>query len=110
MTIRERANRMPPMLVRVLARKNHGLAPMSNEEIAAKSGISTNTIVRLSTRKNWDDVTVRVMDGFCRACGVNLDAPRRQIEFWKRRGMSYVTRANPRQKMMYARILSELTS
>lgn len=101
---------MPPMLVRALARQGHGLKPMSNLDIAEASGLSTNTIVRLSRLRTWDDVTVRVLDGFSRACGVNLEAPRRQIEFWRRRALAYMVRANPRQKMMYARIMSELTN
>lgn len=62
----------PPVLVRLLACE--GREAMSDRQIAAASGgdLSLADVKRLSHLDTWDEVPVRQLQSFCRACGLDL--------------------------------------
>jgi len=99
----------PPKVCRLLARKNHGLVSMSADEIAAKAGLAVSTVAKISRLPDWSTVKTSTMEKFAFGCGVNLDNPADQIKFWRRRNASYMKTANPMQRIMYRRILKEIS-
>lgn len=95
-------------MCRFLARKHHGHAPMSHEDVAAASGLARSTVVAISKLASWDTLSLRTIVAFSEGCGVDLLAPWRQIRFWKRNKLAYLGRANPQQRKMFARLLADL--
>jgi IclR helix-turn-helix domain len=96
-------------MCRFLARKHRGHAPMTNAEIAAKSGLANSTVARICQLDSWDTLTVWTVRVFSQACGVNLLSPWRQLRFWRRNKLAYLGRGTPKQRLMFARLLSDIT-
>jgi DNA-binding Xre family transcriptional regulator len=96
------------MMCRFLARKKHGLAPMTNEDIARASGLARSTVAKLTTMDRWDNVTLKTIIAYSAACGVNICSPWRSLRFWRRRKLAYLGRGTPNQRRMFARLLRDL--
>jgi DNA-binding Xre family transcriptional regulator len=107
-SFRERLNRFPPILCRLLARKKHGLSAMSMQDIAKRGGLAVSTVSKISMLDSWDSVTLRTIDKFCKGCGIDPMRPRSHLEFFRRRKTVYMQKATPTQRKMFARILSSL--
>lgn len=102
-------DRASPRLCRLLARKKHGLLPMSNADIALRSGLARSTVNKIGQMQNWDRVTVGVMKRFMAGCGVDPWLLYKQFNYWRRLGLKYLRQSNNMQRRMYDRLLSELT-
>ena len=68
----QKTQAFPPVLVRILARKPHG-PPMSNVEIANRSGLSPAQVHDVSFTLSWDHVDFRTMRQFMAGCGIDLE-------------------------------------
>jgi hypothetical protein len=104
----QRFDRVPPMLCRLLARTGHGTRLMTVSEICEKSGLSRPAVIRISRLASWRDLPLGISEHFSSACGVNLLAPGQQLKFLRRRKRKYWERANPEQRKMIARLLTNL--
>ena len=77
LSIEERLSRFTPITCRILARRvipSGGVTALTDEEIAAGSGLSVPEIARLSRRRSWTGVPVDMMLSFTKGCGVNLSS------------------------------------
>lgn len=75
-----KVDRFPPVLVRLLAtRPGDRTTLLSDEEIVSRSGgtLRYGDVKHLSYLPSWDDVPLRVMRAFCRACDVDFADPAR---------------------------------
>ena len=66
-------DRYPPLVVRLLACKRvpgKGKIAITDEEIAARSGLALSEIKSLSWLASWDSVPVARVKQFSEACGV----------------------------------------
>lgn len=66
----EKLNKLPPNLVRVLARV--GSRSLSNKDISLKSGLTVKRVGQISRMRSWVTCTVAEADSFSAACGVDL--------------------------------------
>ena len=91
MTFYQATNRYPPILCRLLARRKNG-PPLTDKEIADRSGLTVFEVKTLSTLTRWDDVPVGTMWKFLVGCGTDfckwadmkrIDAYRRSRPTWK---------------------------
>jgi hypothetical protein len=78
MTFWERADKLPPILVRLLARQ--GGRPMSMSGIAQASGLEMHTVDALSWSLDWNTVPLGTMRRFLTGCGVDFA----KFSEWKR--------------------------
>ena len=62
------------MLVRLLARHRFG-APLSDKEIADKSGLPIVTVLTISQSPTWDGIDLPTMQKFLVGCGVDFCNP-----------------------------------
>lgn len=67
----DRLKQFPPVLCRLLAKHNRS-KPMTNSQIAERSGLSEMEVLTLSRSTSWDGVNVETMRLFTDACGLNL--------------------------------------
>ena len=95
-TLLEVINQFPPTLVRAVARTRNGRKPISDSEISRRSGLSKDSVARISRLRSWDTIGVNTMDSFSTACGVNLLHVRRHIDYLRRRKKVAVLKS-PRQ-------------
>lgn len=75
----QRIEERPPILVRMMARHRHG-PPLTNAEIAAASGLAPYQVAELSFATSWRGVDIYTMKAFTIACGMDF-TDRQQ---WKR--------------------------
>ena len=83
----QKADRFPPVLVRLLARHPKG-RPLTVPEIAGRSGLSHWQIESLSRLTSWDAVDLHSMRRFLTGCGLDferLDAMHRVNEYLRER-------------------------
>ena len=66
-----RAMRYPPCLVRLLARHPHG-DPLSDGEIAQRSGLSRYQVGVIASSVSWDEITLGDMRRFLNGCGIDF--------------------------------------
>ncbi len=99
LTLQAKADRFPPIVCRLLARKrvrHDYVEAMSDEELRSLSGLSMATIKRLSWTHSWDGVPVAEMLAFTRACGIDFDDRRsiqRNTRFLARGEWTHITRS-----------------
>lgn len=74
MNFYDKANKIPPILARLLARKKNG-PPLSDIEIADRSGMSILKVHCISQSLSWDDISIIEMRNFLRACDVDIEDP-----------------------------------
>ena len=98
-TLLEVFNSFPPTLVRAVARSKNGRHPMADAEIARRSGLSKDSVRRISSLTVWDTIGVITVDRFTAACGVNLLHVRRHVDYLRRRKKVAVLKS-PRQTML----------
>ena len=70
-TLLEIIDRLPPFVVYALARDGHGGRPALLKIVNA-SGMPQRTFFRIAKKLTWAGVKVAQIDGFAKACGVNL--------------------------------------
>lgn len=97
-------DRMPPCVCRLVARGKHGRRGLSVRELAARSGLSKDTISRLSRATSWRE-HLRYVAVFSEACGVDFWRLAGPVRFLKRGGWEFLRKAAPKQRAMYERIL-----
>jgi hypothetical protein len=71
LTIWQRVERYAPCVVRLLARKQLG-RPLTDEEIAERSGLTVSHVAMLSQRTDWVGVDVPTMRKFLVGCGCDF--------------------------------------
>ena len=64
-----------PLLCRLLARSSPYGPPLTDEEIAARVGLSAYQVGELSQQLDWTGVDLPTMRKFIDACGVNFEDP-----------------------------------
>lgn len=67
-----RAERHPPVLVRLLARRPHG-APLTSDEISKVSGLPAHQVDYISHLTDWAGVDLPTMRKFLVGCGVDFE-------------------------------------
>jgi len=108
MTFYERAEQFPPLLVRILARKNNGRRAMSTSDIAKASGLPRSTVGDLTWKTSWASVTFGDMADFCKGCGFDHLHTRHNRELLLKRAKSYMHAGNAQQRKMFMGLLSKL--
>lgn len=84
-TFWDRLREFSPIVCRLLARHPHG-PPLSDKEIALRSGLTHLTVVVLSDELSWDGVKVATMRAFIQACNLDFEDKRqmRRVEAYLR--------------------------
>ena len=100
------ADKFPPFICRYVARKRHGSQPKSHSDIAKQSGLSRSFVATLSKRRSWKGIPVNVIDSFSEACGVNLLAPKRTIEFLRYAQKNHLNGATASQRIFIASLFT----
>lgn len=106
--ILKKLDRLPPFLVRLLARKkNQWRHPLSTTEIAELSGLPRSTVAKIATMKSWDKIPVGVADRFSTACNVNLMTPGfyfKELRSSKFK-FAHLRNGTPNQRAFFARLM-----
>lgn len=69
-----KSDKIPPILARLLARRKNG-PPLSDIEIADRSGLSIIMVHAISQSLTWEDIPIVTMRQFMEACGVDIENP-----------------------------------
>lgn len=87
LSLPEKLDRFPPVVIRLLARKQRGrtVTAMSDQDIAAASGLSVGQVKSVSRLTNWGTVDVDTLQAFCKGCGADLDN-----RDWLRKNAAYM--------------------
>ena len=99
------ANRIPPFLCRILARKNAGWRALSHSDLAKRTGIPRSSIADLSQKTSWQGVPIDVIDRFAAGCGIDLTRPEAYHRKLRRLSFRHIARANPTQRRFFHRLL-----
>lgn len=70
-----KSERIPPILVRLLARHKHG-PPLSDEDISRSSGLPLALVYTISHSVDWSGIDLPTMHRFLSACQVDFENPR----------------------------------
>lgn len=108
MTVLSKLDRLPPVAVRLLARKHRGRVGMSHDDIAKASGLPKTRVQELSFKTTWAGIPVDVIDKFATACGVDFFHANAQVKFLVRRKKAYIYKAPYSQRMMYRKLFTVL--
>lgn len=106
MTLFETAERVPPFICRLVARKSNGWRILTTREIAAKSGISKSTVARISVLKSWAGVSIDDVQSFSTACGVNLMDIYAIGEYLRRSKKVLLLKCDSKQRRFYAKLMA----
>lgn len=71
-----RVDRFSPILCRLLARERYG-APLTDAQIAERSGLTPHEVYTLSWSTTWRGVDIYTMRRFTEGCGLDLASPKR---------------------------------
>jgi len=82
---------------------------MSHSDVAKVSGLARSTVIAITNLPKWDTLSLRTIDAFSRACGVDLLAPNMSLLILRKKQMGFMRHANPAQLKMYARLLNGYT-
>ncbi|MCR6656594.1 MAG: hypothetical protein NVV63_12470 [Opitutus sp.] len=77
LSLEARLQRFTPITCRILARRvraKGGVVALTDEEIAAGSGLSVPEVAKLSRLRTWTGVPVDTMLAFTKGCGINLSS------------------------------------
>jgi len=84
-SILEMLDRLPPNKCRLMARDlKHRRRPLTNKEIAIRSGLSVELVAAISKLKSWANVRVETADQFRAGCGITPGNESRHVWYWKR--------------------------
>lgn len=75
-------DRLPPNICRLVARDHR--RPLTNHQLAERSGLSIKKIVHISRQKSWTNVPVGQVDQFRTACGVTMQNLAAQLYYLRR--------------------------
>lgn len=109
--LRERLLRLPPVAIRLLARKPTGrsttTADMTDEDIARASGLPMSDVKALSWAVSWDEVPVAKMLAFTQGCGIQLDDRLQVRRAWVmlKQGSGSYLRRSPRWETQYKELV-----
>lgn len=78
MTFWQRSSRIPPILVRMLARRRHG-PPLTDTEIATASGLAPSQVFAIAQCTDWTGIDVPTMRRFLQACGVDFEDRKQMV-------------------------------
>lgn len=67
----EKLDQCPPFLLYYLSHHGHNGVRVTGETLVKESGLSERTFRRVAKLLSWKTVKVHVMDGYCRACGLD---------------------------------------
>ena len=70
MSLIKKLDKLPPNLVRVIARD--GRVALSNKDIADRSGIGVKRVGQISKMTTWRNLQISEAAAFASACGVDL--------------------------------------
>lgn len=111
MTFLEKLNRFPPFVCRLVATKKNGWLPLSTTEIAQRAVIiGRSRVAEISKLEKWDDLRASEILAFSKACGVDLTRIPDEIDKLKKLKLVHMQRAHPRQRKLFFRLLSGMTS
>lgn len=79
MSFLSHCDRIPPYVVRRMARRNGEW--MRAEDIAQRAGLSIPTIMRYSRMKSWASIPVARAEAFATACGHDLLRPSASVKY-----------------------------
>ena len=73
MTLTNHLASLPPFVCRLLAKKKgeSGFDPLTNRDIAERSGLSLRSVIRLSRKTSWAGTKIGVADRYLKACGID---------------------------------------
>jgi hypothetical protein len=70
----------PPIVCRLMARDLRAMGnrqrPLTDKEIARRSGLTEPEVVFISAQHTWEEISVGKMMAFTRGCGIDFDNPR----------------------------------
>lgn len=84
MSLIEQLDRLPPCLVRLVARNGHSGQRLTLQALSQRSGLSYASLQRLSVRRSWRDVPLWMIDAYTSACGVDLLRPRAKLAYLRK--------------------------
>lgn len=81
----EKMDKLPPNVCRLIAREPHRMKePRTTETIAKISGLSKQTVLRISRLRTWRDIPIGQMEDFKKGCGLDVGRECLQIAYLKR--------------------------
>lgn len=75
-------DRLPPNICRLIARDRR--RPLTNDELAARSGLPVKRVVFIAKLKSWARVPVGQVDAFRSACGITPQNQSRHLFYLQR--------------------------
>lgn len=103
-----RAKRFPPILVRLLARRQRYDRPMTDEEIAERSGLDLYSVKAIYWSTDWSCCSLPAMHCYLVACGIdfeNREQMQRIYKYLKRNPTWKSLRVSPHWKSLYEPLL-----
>lgn len=105
MNLVEKLNRIPPYIIRVLA-KHNGEA-MNNGQIAERSGLSLDKVKRISVMRSWSNVSIDDASKFCESCSVDILRQRDASLFIRNKKFVHVRNCkNPQLKKFLIKLMN----
>jgi hypothetical protein len=107
-TVTDRFNSFPPILVRLLARQD--CRPLATAVIAAESGLSRPKVEFISQQTDWKEVSLTDALGFLEGCDLAIDhtaAWRRTLDYLSKRPTFRYLRASSDWKSYYEPMLKK---
>jgi hypothetical protein len=76
MTLVEKLDRLPPCIVRVMAKHNNRM--ITDPELMRRTGWGRRKLMAVYKSASWDGIKVGDVDNFLKACGMSWSSQRRQ--------------------------------
>lgn len=105
MTWYEKTEKLPPYLVRFLARKHKGHSSLTTREIAERSGLSKSTVATIAVKTSWKGVAIDKVEAFARGCGVSFDRYWESISYLKKSRKIFLIHGNAHQRKLFAKLM-----
>jgi hypothetical protein len=88
LTLSQKLERFPPIACRLLARRRRKgdgrrFIPLSDAEIAERSGLAPFQVRAISFETRWDDIPVGQMVRFMRGCNIDVENSRSLWNHWR---------------------------
>jgi hypothetical protein len=100
------ANKVPPFLCRLVARKRSGWHPMSCADIGKKAGLSKSYVASLSLKTSWKGVPIEVVERFSEACGVDLLHPQDTLKYLRESKMIFTKLCSKSQARFFIKLFA----
>lgn len=107
--ILERVNKLPPFVVRLLARdsrKGNGWHALTAAEIAKAGNLPLCAVRKISKLASWATVRIEDADKFSNGCGVDLSKPAKYLKEIRRSSLVHLRFASPSQRRLFAKLLA----